>query len=257
MNWKALSVAAAAVTAAVAVYFVLGLLDSGGPFVSGVMEMEKQPIYAPASGIVKEMPVSAGDIVRRGGLLVRIDPVELRDRIKRAVSEERDALKRSESAAQEYKKLFNLYETKKATKQFLDRAKALADLSYREYLDKKNITDGMTSILKKSAVTSRYDSVVLDAHISAGSAVRKGEHLMTVKFPGRLVLTAKIPQKYSGNIKLYGPVDIAVSGISGNVFRGKVSDLTSFEVTIIVSVPGAKLKPGQKVRAELPLEKKK
>lgn len=254
MSKKALFMAAVVAIAAALIYLLVDPLDSGKPVVSGILEMEALDIYAPASGVVEEMPVSAGDTVSRGRLLVRIDPAELKISIKKAVREERDALKLSESAAQDYKKTFNLYETKRAPSESLDRAKAMADFLYREYLRKKNIADGLNSILKKNAITSGYDALILDARVAAGSSVKKGQHLMTVGFPGRLVLKAKVPQKYSGRITLYGHADVLVQGAAGKAFPGKVSEVSTEEVKVIIaSDPGAGLKPGQKAKAELPL----
>lgn len=254
MSKKALFLAAVLAIAAALIYLLIGPLDNGKPVVSGTLEMEALDIYAPASGVVEEMPVSAGDMVSRGRLLIRIDPAELKIRIKRAVSEEREALKLSESAAQDYKKMFNLYEAKRATSQSLERAKAMADFLYREYLHKKNIADGLNSILKKNAITSVYETVVLDARVTAGSSVKKGQHLMTVGFPGRLVLKARVPDKYSGRIKLYGHADVLVQGAAGKAFPGKVYEVSTEEVMVIIaSDAGAGLKPGQKAKAELPL----
>jgi len=254
MSKKALFLAVAVAIAAALIYLLVDPLDNGKPVVSGLLEMEAVDIYAPASGVVEEMPVSAGDKVSRGRLLIRIDPAELKMRIKRAVIEEREALKLSELAAQDYKKVFNQYESKKVPSQSLDRARATADFLYREYLHKKNIADGLNSILKKNAITSVYESVVLDARVAAGSSVKKGQHLMTVGFPGRLVLKAKVPDKYSGRIKLYGHADVLVPGASGKAFPGKVSEVSTEEVKVIIaSDPGAGLKPGQKAKAELPL----
>lgn len=254
MSKKALFLIAVAAVAATLIYLLVDPLNNGKPVVSGILEMEVLDIYAPASGIVKEMPFSAGEMVRRGGLLIRIDPAELKMRIKRAISEEREALKLSESAAQDYKKVFNLYEAKRAPLQSLDRAKAMADFLYREYLGKKNIADGLNSILKKNAITSVYEAVVLDARVTAGSSVKKGQYLMKVGFPGRLVLKARVPDKYSGRIKLYGHADVLVQGAAGKAFPGKVYEVSKEEVKVIIaSDAGAGLKPGQKAKAELPL----
>jgi multidrug efflux pump subunit AcrA (membrane-fusion protein) len=252
MNKKLIFSSAVLLLTAVIVYLFFNPLPDGMPSVSGILITQRLRIYAPASGVVKELPYSIGQKVKRGRLLVRMDPVELKKTIKRTSAEEREALKKSEAAAQEYKKLFNLYETKKTTKQLLDQARASADSLYRRYLDKKRATDALNAVLGSTSIYARYDSEIISQDVSVVQTVKRVLFLLAVEFPDRFILAAALPREFASAVRESDIVTIHVSGASLEAAAAKIAEVSTSEVKVVIFDRSGVLRPGQKVKAVFP-----
>ena len=68
-----------------ALYFVPCTLTIEGR--GSLLPEERRTIYAPIAGIVAEVPVEHGDMVKKGDVIARLDSKELQKELKKLIAE--------------------------------------------------------------------------------------------------------------------------------------------------------------------------
>ncbi len=161
----------------------------------GVVEAVRQStVSAQISGRVVEIHFDAGDAVRKGQVLVRIDDTE----VSQSLNESRAVLAQAEAnyenAKANYERSRRLFEQKFVSQAALDRAEA-EYRSARSQMEARRASAGIAAATRGYAtVIAPYSGVVLARHVEIGETVAPGKPLMTGFDPGELRVVANLPQ---------------------------------------------------------------
>lgn len=161
----------------------------------GVVEAVRQStVSAQIAGRITEINFDAGDAVRKGQVLVRIDDTE----VSQSLNESRAVLAQAEAsfenAKANYERSQRLYEQKFVSRAALDRAEA-EYRSARSQVEARRASVGIAAATRAYAtVIAPYSGVVLARHVEIGETVAPGKPLMTGFDPGELRVVANVPQ---------------------------------------------------------------
>jgi len=150
---------------------------------NGFVESESLVTVLPrVSGLLMELSAEVGQSVRAGEVLARIDSEHLSLTLKQA---EAAYL----SAKSSYDRMEQLFQAKATSRQNYDQAKSQYEAYKAQY-------DLALLQFEYATITSPLDGVILVKHQTAGSLVSPQVPLVTVGDLSRLVIKAKVPEKY-------------------------------------------------------------
>ena len=211
-------------------------------------------------GRVVEVGASAGDLVRKGEVLVRIEVSDLEARKGRALSglQEADAvLKRAEA---DLGRVRNLYREGAVTKQKLDheetrfsRAKAAAASAKAALLE-------VEANLRYSTIASPLEGVVVRKFVQQGDMASPGAPLFTVEQQHPIKVTVEVSERDLAYVRVDSPVVVSIEALrndtDGGVAIGKVDAVVpskhpgsrTFQVKVLIPNPQGKIGSGMFAR---------
>lgn len=198
------------------------------------------------SGRITEIPVSAGDLLKAGTLVARIDPSRYR---LQADSAEAAYL----AARSNFMRIENLYGTGAVTVQVYDQAKAERDA----LLYQKELADLQ---LAYTEVRTPVDGTVLTVHAQVGSLAASEIPLVTIADLSRLEVTFHVPEiHYDLFASSYRQIPVLISrvGSRDEQILGSITSVSSyidpvpktFE-TVCSITDGGRLRPGMQLEIE-------
>jgi RND family efflux transporter MFP subunit len=228
----------------------------------GVVEAVRQSVIATqVSGAVVELPVRAGDRVKAGQLLIRMDARAANQEAKASSAQVEAARAALILAAKDYERqklLFN--------KQYI----SAAQLERAESQFKSASAQANAQIAQAGAVQTQtgfyvlnapYSGVVAEVPVTLGDMAMPGRPLMTVYDPAALRVTATVPQARVANLVAGQAVRIEFPGMpeaqrwitAGKMTVLPVADAATHTVQLRLDLPGATtaLTPGMFARVHL------
>jgi membrane fusion protein, multidrug efflux system len=199
---------------------------------------ETVQIVSEVDAVVRAMPFTEGQVVRRGQVLARLDDDEIGAEAKRA-----DALR--DQAKVNHERVRQLFEQKAASPQELDDtsaalkvAEANAQLAHAR--------------LNKTRITSPLDGMVGRRLVSPGAFLRVGDTITEVASVDRVKISFAAPERYTAQLRKGSEVEITTTAAPGQVFVGEINvvnpilDPTTRTVQLVALAPnpGRRLRPG-------------
>jgi RND family efflux transporter MFP subunit len=219
---------------------------SSGPGISGTLRARREAaLRAEIGGAVLEVAAEAGERVKPGQLLCRIDDSALRQQLAAArsgLAAARHALQVAEANARRARTLAEAgalaAQQAEQAESALEAARAqLAEAEARGVLAEEQAG--------KARVRAPFAGVVALRQVSVGDVVAPGAPLFTVVDPGRLQLEASVPAARLGEVRTGARVDFSVTGFGGERFGGGIEriapavDPDTGQVRVYVDVPNA------------------
>ena len=212
-------------------------------------------------GRVIAIPVRAGDRVKAGQVLVRLDDSDVVERVRAAEHAAAAARQNKILAESTYERARKLYEGRALTGQEMqefESRKKVADAEYARMeaaLEEAKVHKGFT------VITSPESGLVTEKKIDVGSMASPGVPLMVVESAKGFQIEAYLDESLTGNIRLGTPVQFRIDSIN---FKGKgevfeivpAIDPSSRSFLIKISVSGPSLKSGSYARVQIPLGQK-
>ena len=232
---------------------------------AGVIEpVRTVEIKSKASGEILELGADTGDTVKRGALLVRIDPRTPRNRVDQAAAQLNAALARSTNARSQLdrgKKLLGNAWINQADydKLVLDAATAESEVvTARIAVDNSRISLDDTEVRAPSEGTILYKKVERGQVISSPTMdVGGGTLLMTMADLSRVQARVRVDETDLGKIAPGMPAAITVASYPGRRFSGTIEkiepqavveqNVTLFPVLISLENEERLLRPGMNV----------
>ncbi len=181
-------------------------IDLVGTVASG----EKILLSSRISAYVKKVYVSAGDTVREGQVLVRLDNRELKEQLAAAEA-------RLEQARTEYKRTQKLIQAEAATDQALITAKSAYEATRARV---KQIKVMLTFTEIKSPINGK----VTDRRIEVGDLANPGHVLLGVFAPYNMRIEVPVPVRLVEKLKLGQVVEVQLDRPS-RPLKGKVTEV--------------------------------
>ncbi len=182
----------------------------------GVVEAVRQSaIAAQVPARIVEMRVRAGDTVKAGQVLVRLDPRTAADQLASSQAQVAAAQAQLEAARNDFERNRRLFE-----KQYISRAAMeQAEAQYKAAQAQAKATTAQAGVASTassfSTLVAPYAGVVATVGAEVGDMASPGVPILTVYDPAELRVVAQLPESYAQYVAADRPVRIAIPGDAG------------------------------------------
>lgn len=203
------------------------------------------------SGILQELDVEAGQQVRKGQVIARIDAARFQLQLGQA---EAAWL----SAKSTFERVEQLFKAGATSQQNYDQTKGQYD-AYTSQYELAKLQIGYAT------VTSPVDGVVLVRHLTVGSIAAPERPLVTIGDLSRLVIRARVPERhYAEFSRKASAVEVRVERSDGGVYPARITAVApyvsaenrTFEASCELSGGLEVLRPGMTVVAVFVIERR-
>jgi RND family efflux transporter MFP subunit len=214
-----------------------------GPTISGSLEPEQAAtVRAEVGGSVLRTYSEAGQQVKRGQLLARLDDTAVRDGFLSARSALRSAETALVLARRNAERSERLAEAGAVAERDLETARWDVTNAEGALADAQARLANAQEQLDHTQVRAPFDGIVSDRSADAGDVVQVGTALFSLVDPSRLRLEASVPAQEIGRLRDSTEVEFTVSGlerrITGRIERiNPVVDPATRQVRIYVAIP--------------------
>jgi len=214
-----------------------------GPPVSGSLEPEQSAtVRAEVGGSVLRTNVDAGERVKRGQLLARLDEHAVQDAFLSAKSALRSAETALELARRNAERTERLAEAGAVADRDLETARWDVTNAEGTLAEARARLSNAQEQLDDTQVRAPFDGMVSERQADAGDVVGVGDALFTIVDPTRLRLEASVPAEQVGRLRHGTEVEFTVNGlgrrITGRIERiNPVVDPATRQVRIYVTIP--------------------
>lgn len=192
----------------------------GRTFPGAVQAFEKTLLSFRVSGPLVEVNVKPGDAVRKGQVLMQVDPRDFQDRIAALEAQLDRTVAQYKKAAQDYKRATELFEEKVIPPASFDMAQSAHDATAAAV---KEIEAGLLTAkhqLEDTTLVAPYDGIVTDKLVENHQMVAVGQVVVGLHDISRLKIEVEIPENEIVNRRLEAgePAQIQFASVPGREF---------------------------------------
>ena len=222
----------------------------------GVVEAVKQAtLGAQVAGRIVELNVKAGDTVRAGQVLARIDARTADQAVAASLSQVAEAEANLANARRKHERNRDLLAQKFVSQAAVDQSEAEYKAAQAQLAAVKANAGQAVAAQSFNTITAPYAGVVGATHALVGDMAQPGRPLIMVFDPRELRVTATLPQAGLATLKLALPVQVEIASLGRTLTATKVTvipmaDARTHTTPIRLDLPAAEgLLPGQFARA--------
>jgi len=211
----------------------------------GVVEAVKQStVAAQIAGRVVAVNFDVGDRVKKGQVIVRIDPAEVDQVYAASQAQIAQAAAAQRNAQAQFERTQRLVEQKFMSAAALDKAQA-DYLAAKAQLAVAQAGGAQAASTKGYAtVTAPYSGVVSERHVELGEMAVPGKPLMTGFDPGALRVTASMPQRELDAVRKLASASVEFPALNKRVGATRVSILPAADAQTHTTQVRLELPPG-------------
>ena len=286
-----------AVVAVIVVFVLVNLLRSGGKsFKVEVEKVKKGDVTAivTASGKIQakrnvkisayvvskiiDLPVKDGDAVKKGQLLVQLDPTRYKAEVEQAEAQMRMAGANLEQAKLVHDRQKQLFEKSLTSQEQFDNARTDYHAAQAQYDQSKAALAQAQDDLSKTTITAPMDGVITELNGEVGEIVMIG----TMNNPGTVIMTisdlseieaeVEVDETDVANLKSGQEAKISIDAYPDTNFKGKVTEIgntgqisgygtqeqvTNFLVKVLLLDEVKGIKPGMSASVDITTDSRK
>lgn len=190
---------------------------------------------------VVEVNLKAGQEVRRGDVLVRLDDSDIRARLQQAQAALDEAHAAHQQAVSEEKRAATMLQARAASKQAYEQAVMVLRSAEAGVRRAEEAVNEAQATLDWATVVAPMDARVIDKKVEVGDTVTPGQVLVTLFDPKRMQLVAHVRESLAQRLEVGQPIGVQVEGL-GKQCEGTVSEkvpqVSSASRTFEVKVTG-------------------
>jgi len=223
-----------------------------------VEAVKQATVGAQAVGRVVELAVKAGDTVRAGQLIARIDAREAEQAVAASLSQVAEAEANLANAKRVYERNRELVAQKFVSQAAVDQSEASYKAAQAQVAALKSAAGQAATQRSFATVVAPFAGVIGATHVEAGDLATAGRPLATLFVPGDLRVTATLPQAALARWKRDVPVTVELPVLGRSVTAAgatvvPIADLRTHTVKVRLDLPAIDgLLPGQFARAHFP-----
>lgn len=182
---------------------------------ASIEAVRQSTLAAQMPGRILALGADAGDRVRKGQVLVRIDPAEAAAAVAVADAAIAQAQTGLANARVEYARARSLVERKFLSQSALDGARTQFEAAEAQLRAARAQREQVATVRGYAEVVSPLDGVVAERHIEAGEMAQPGRNLLTIYDPAQMRAVADLaPQRLAelGSDPLRASVELPASG---------------------------------------------
>lgn len=230
----------------------------------GVIEAVKSSAIAPqVSGSVTVLTVKAGDVVKAGQLLARIDTRIANQQAATNQAQVAAAQAQLSAARKEYERKSRLYAKEYISQAAMERAESefkTAEAQAKAQLAQSGMSNVTTGL---HTINAPYAGVVAEVRTEVGGMAMPGQPLLVMYDPSGLRATVNVPQSQLTNLRSGASVKVLVTSATETErelistqstvlpIADAVSNVSAVRLTLPLHL--SSVKPGMFARALLPL----
>ncbi len=229
----------------------------------GTVEAVRQTVVsAQVAGAVVAIDVKAGDVVKAGQVLARIDAHAAEQSVAASDAQVQSARASLEVATSEFERQKQLFDRKYTSQAALERAQAQFKATQAQVSAQIAQAGAARTQSGFYVVKAPYGGVVAEVPVALGDMAMPGRPLLTLYDPAALRVTAAVPQTAFDGMPAGAAIRIEIPGLSGErrwLVPTRVEWLPTVDpgthtVQIRLDLPAAAqgVKPGTFARAWLP-----
>ena len=211
----------------------------------GVVEAVKQStVAAQISGRVVAVNFDVGDRVKKGQVIVRIDPAEVNQVYAASQAQVAQAAATLRNAKAQFERTQSLVQQKFMSAAALDKAQA-DYLAAKAQLAATEAGGAQAAATRSYAtVTAPYSGVVSERHVELGEMAVPGKPLMTGFDPAELRVTASMPQRELDAVRKLASASVEFPALSKRIQASGVSILPAADAQTHTTQVRLDLPPG-------------
>ncbi len=220
-----------------------GTLQSG-PTVSGAIAPEREAsVRAQVGGSILQTLVDAGQAVRAGQTIARIEAGGLQDVFLSARAGVTSATNSADIARRELERAEKLLAAGAIAERDMEQARRSSIAANAALADARARLSTAQKQVGNTVVTSPINGVVSERAVSVGDVVQPGAALYSIVDPSSMRLEGSVPAEQLSQVRLGAPVTFTVNGYPGRSFTGRVTrinptaDPATRQVRILISIP--------------------
>lgn len=226
---------------------------SSGPTVTGTLEPARlATLRAETGGAVLLVRAEAGQVVKQGDLLLRLDDTAIREALRSAESGVRVSREQSDQARRNLERAQRLATAGAVAEQAVEQARATMLGAEAALAEAESRHTSARRMLEKTEVRAPFGGVVGARPVNLGDVVQPGTPLVTVLDPTSMRLNAAVPLEALDSIKVGTVVNFSVPGYEGREFMGRVERISpavdpgtrQLPITVSIPNPGGALVAG-------------
>lgn len=170
-------------------------------------------VTAQASGLVSSISFQAGQIVKQGQELFRLNTQQLEAQLQEAKAQLR-------LAEITYKRYLDLVKTGSVSQQTFDESEA----KYQEAVAQ---VQSIQANIDYHIVRAPFDGMIGIRNISLGQFFNQGDNAATLTMINPIYINFQVPQNYMNNVQVGTQITFTADAYPGKTFRAKVTALNS------------------------------
>jgi RND family efflux transporter MFP subunit len=214
-----------------------------GPILSGELRAAREAVLrAQLGGSVLQVAVEAGQTVRRGAFLGRIEARTFEDARRSAESAVKSAENQQQVAQRELERAETLVKAGALAAREVDIARNNLTTAEAQLADARSRLVTAEKQLGDAEITSPIAGIVATRAVNAGDVVAPGTELFTVVDPSSMRLEASVPSESLPELRIGAPVTFRVRGYE-QPFEGRIerispqTDSATRQLPIYVAIP--------------------
>ena len=179
----------------------------------GVVEAVRQStVAAQVPARITEMHVRAGDVVKAGQVLVRLDPRTAVDQLASSQAQVAAAQAQLEAARKDFDRNRRLFEQKYISQAAMDQAETQFKAAQAQAKATTAQAGVATTQSSFTTLTAPFAGIVASVSVEVGDMASPGLPVLTIYDPTELRVVAQLPESYAQNLAGNRPVRIALPG---------------------------------------------
>ncbi|WP_434130986.1 efflux RND transporter periplasmic adaptor subunit [Methylocaldum sp. GT1BB] len=162
-------------------------------------------------GRILEITVRAGDRVKQGQVLARLDERETRSRLGQARAALAAAEAQAGRARADARRIQNLYDKEAATRQALDAALAAARTAEAQVREARDAIREAESSLAETVLRAPFDGVIVERRLEPGDMALPGSPTLVLQESQRLRIESAIPAECAGLVEIGNELKVRIA----------------------------------------------
>lgn len=173
---------------------------------------------------VVEVNVKAGQAVREGDVLMRLDDTELRAKLKQAQATLASAEATRAQAESDEARYARLLKDNAVSRQEYERAATALKSANAELSRAREAINEIQATLDWATIRAPLNGVVIDKDVNVGDLVTPGQTLATLLDPKRMQLVASVRESLAQRLRVGQIIDVQIENF-GKQCQGTISEI--------------------------------
>lgn len=222
------------------------------------------PIYARSNGYLLRWYKDIGSKVQKGEVLADIDTPEVDQQLAQAVANKRQSAANLDLAKSTMERWEQMRQRDVVSQQELDERKSAYTQNQATLAAADAEVQRLQNLTSFKRITAPFAGVVTRRNVDIGDLINPGNgdptHAMFLLSQANpLKVYVYVPQSYATDIKVGQEVEIRLSEMPGQVFRGKINNTAgaidsttrTLQIEVVLPNPDLRLLPGAYVKVSL------
>jgi RND family efflux transporter MFP subunit len=192
--------------------------------VGSIRAVQETSIGSKILARVVEVNLKAGQKVKAGDVLIRLDDVELQAKLQQAKAAEESAKAVADQAAADAKRAAELIISKAISRQEYEKAMSLEQSTKADLLRTQEAVKEAQATLDSATIRSPFDGIIFDKKVDVGDMVSPGQILATLYNPKRMQLVASVRDSLASKLDIGQEIAVQVEDLQKRC-RGTVSEI--------------------------------